>query len=81
MAVASELLSAVVAVSHLVPPPFPVCIWAVHFLSLSEAVQEKLHEELVEVLGDEPVSLEKIPQLRSVLSLFHARDCSVSVLH
>ncbi|KAI5108725.1 cytochrome P450, family 20, subfamily A, polypeptide 1, partial [Silurus meridionalis] len=41
-----------------------LCIWAVHFLSLSETVQEKLHEELVKVLGDDPVSLDKIPQLR-----------------
>ncbi|TSK62682.1 Cytochrome P450 20A1 [Bagarius yarrelli] len=41
-----------------------VCIWAVHFLSLSEDVQEKLYQELAEVLGDEPVSLDKIPQLR-----------------
>lgn len=62
---------------------FPVCIWAVHFLSLSEAVQKKLYEELVEVLGDEPVSLDKIPQLRSVLNLlpFRAhftRDCIAS---
>ncbi len=43
---------------------FPVCIWAVHFLSVSEAVQERLYRELVEVLGEEPVTLEKIPQLR-----------------
>ncbi|XP_077055630.1 cytochrome P450 20A1 [Siphateles boraxobius] len=41
-----------------------LCIWAVHFLSVSEAVQDRLYDELVEVLGDEPVSLEKIPQLR-----------------
>ncbi|KAG1942451.1 cytochrome P450 20A1 [Pimephales promelas] len=41
-----------------------LCIWAVHFLSVSEAVQDRLYNELVEVLGDEPVSLEKIPQLR-----------------
>ncbi|XP_021332506.2 cytochrome P450 20A1 isoform X1 [Danio rerio] len=41
-----------------------LCIWAVHFLSVSEAVQDRLYHELVEVLGDEPVSLEKIPQLR-----------------
>uniref|UniRef100_A0A8C8D1D9 Cytochrome P450 20A1 n=1 Tax=Oncorhynchus tshawytscha TaxID=74940 RepID=A0A8C8D1D9_ONCTS len=43
---------------------FPVCIWAVHFLSTSEEVQEKLHQELEDVLGSEPVSLDKIPQLR-----------------
>uniref|UniRef100_A0A8C2IEA1 Cytochrome P450, family 20, subfamily A, polypeptide 1 n=1 Tax=Cyprinus carpio TaxID=7962 RepID=A0A8C2IEA1_CYPCA len=41
-----------------------LCIWAVHFLSVSEAVQEQLYHELVEVLGEEPVTLEKIPQLR-----------------
>ncbi|XP_035381012.1 cytochrome P450 20A1 [Electrophorus electricus] len=41
-----------------------LCIWAVHFLSVSETVQEKLHQELTDVLGDEPVSLDKIPQLR-----------------
>ncbi|XP_051563095.1 cytochrome P450 20A1 [Myxocyprinus asiaticus] len=41
-----------------------LCIWAVHFLSVSEAVQEKLCRELVEVLGEDPVTLEKIPQLR-----------------
>lgn len=41
-----------------------LCIWAVHFLSISEAVQEKLNQELVEVLGNGPVSLDKIPQLR-----------------
>uniref|UniRef100_A0A673WJ93 Cytochrome P450, family 20, subfamily A, polypeptide 1 n=1 Tax=Salmo trutta TaxID=8032 RepID=A0A673WJ93_SALTR len=43
---------------------FQVCIWAVHFLSTSEDVQEKLHQELEDVLGSEPVSLDKIPQLR-----------------
>uniref|UniRef100_A0A8C7LDY0 Cytochrome P450, family 20, subfamily A, polypeptide 1 n=1 Tax=Oncorhynchus kisutch TaxID=8019 RepID=A0A8C7LDY0_ONCKI len=43
---------------------FQVCIWAVHFLSTSEEVQEKLHQELEDVLGSEPVSLDKIPQLR-----------------
>ncbi|XP_056157273.1 cytochrome P450 20A1 isoform X2 [Lampris incognitus] len=41
-----------------------LCTWAVHFLSMSEEVQEKLHRELEEVLGSDPVSLDKIPQLR-----------------
>lgn len=41
-----------------------LCIWAVHFLSVSEAAQDRLYHELVEVLGKEPVTLEKIPQLR-----------------
>lgn len=41
-----------------------LCIWAVHFLSTSEKVQDKLYEELEEVLGSGPVTLDKIPQLR-----------------
>lgn len=41
-----------------------LCIWALHFLSTSEDVQDKLHRELEEVLGSDPVSLDKIPQLR-----------------
>lgn len=43
---------------------FPVCIWALRFLSTSEDVQDKLYQELDEVLGSDPVSLDKIPQLR-----------------
>ncbi|XP_037617922.1 cytochrome P450 20A1 [Sebastes umbrosus] len=41
-----------------------LCIWALHFLSTSEEVQDKLYQELDEVLGSDPVSLDKIPQLR-----------------
>uniref|UniRef100_A0AAQ4R2H4 Cytochrome P450, family 20, subfamily A, polypeptide 1 n=1 Tax=Gasterosteus aculeatus aculeatus TaxID=481459 RepID=A0AAQ4R2H4_GASAC len=41
-----------------------LCIWALHFLSTSEDVQDKLYKELDEVLGSDPVSLDKIPQLR-----------------
>lgn len=41
-----------------------LCIWALHFLSTSEDVQDKLYQELEEVLGSDPVSLDKIPQLR-----------------
>ncbi|XP_068575538.1 cytochrome P450 20A1 isoform X1 [Cebidichthys violaceus] len=41
-----------------------LCIWALHFLSTSEEVQDKLYKELEEVLGSDPVSLDKIPQLR-----------------
>ncbi|XP_047432852.1 cytochrome P450 20A1 [Mugil cephalus] len=41
-----------------------LCIWALHFLSASEDVQDKLHQELEDVFGSEPVSLDKIPQLR-----------------
>ncbi len=43
---------------------FVVCIWALGFLSTSEEVQDKLYQELVEVLGSDPISLDKIPQLR-----------------
>ncbi|XP_068446671.1 cytochrome P450 20A1 [Clinocottus analis] len=41
-----------------------LCIWALHFLSTSEEIQDKLYKELEEVLGSDPVSLDKIPQLR-----------------
>ncbi|XP_041822146.1 cytochrome P450 20A1 [Chelmon rostratus] len=41
-----------------------LCIWALRFLSTSEDVQDKLYQELDEVLGSDPVSLDKIPQLR-----------------
>nr|XP_046238615.1 cytochrome P450 20A1 [Scatophagus argus] len=41
-----------------------LCIWALHFLSTSEEVQDKLYQELDQVLGSDPVSLDKIPQLR-----------------
>lgn len=41
-----------------------LCIWALHFLSSSEEVQEKLYQELDQVLGSDPVSLDKIPQLK-----------------
>lgn len=43
---------------------FTVCIWALHFLSTSEDVQDKLYQELDEVLGSDPVTLDKIPQLK-----------------
>uniref|UniRef100_A0A7N8WZU3 Cytochrome P450, family 20, subfamily A, polypeptide 1 n=1 Tax=Mastacembelus armatus TaxID=205130 RepID=A0A7N8WZU3_9TELE len=41
-----------------------MCIWALHFLSTSEEVQDKLYQELADVLGSDPVSLDKIPELR-----------------
>uniref|UniRef100_A0A3Q3K1V7 Cytochrome P450, family 20, subfamily A, polypeptide 1 n=1 Tax=Monopterus albus TaxID=43700 RepID=A0A3Q3K1V7_MONAL len=41
-----------------------LCIWALHFLSTSEEVQEKLYQELENVLGSDPVSLDKIPELK-----------------
>lgn len=41
-----------------------LCIWALYFLSTSEEVQDKLHQELEQVLGSKPISMEKIPQLR-----------------
>lgn len=40
-----------------------LCIWALHFLSTSEEVQDKLYQELEEVLGSDPISLDKIAQL------------------
>uniref|UniRef100_A0A672YNY1 Cytochrome P450 20A1 n=1 Tax=Sphaeramia orbicularis TaxID=375764 RepID=A0A672YNY1_9TELE len=40
-----------------------VCIWALHFLSTSEEVQDKLYQELEDVLGSDPISLDKIAQL------------------
>ncbi|KAF3857460.1 hypothetical protein F7725_009319 [Dissostichus mawsoni] len=41
-----------------------LCIWALHFLSTSEDVQDKLYQELEQVLGSDPISLDKIPELR-----------------
>ncbi|XP_010738349.2 cytochrome P450 20A1 [Larimichthys crocea] len=41
-----------------------LCIWALHFLSASEEVQDKLYQELDAVLGSDPITLDKIPQLR-----------------
>lgn len=41
-----------------------VCIWALHFLSTSEDVQDKLCQEVEDLFGSDPVSLEKIPQLK-----------------
>lgn len=41
-----------------------LCIWALHFLSTSEEVQDKLYQELQDVLGLEPITLDKVPELR-----------------
>ncbi|KAK5875317.1 hypothetical protein CesoFtcFv8_027807 [Champsocephalus esox] len=41
-----------------------LCIWALHFLSTSQDVQDKLCQELEQVLGSDPISLDKIPELR-----------------
>ncbi|XP_022616642.1 cytochrome P450 20A1 [Seriola dumerili] len=41
-----------------------LCIWALHFLSTSEEVQDKLYQELEDILGSDPVSLDKIPKLK-----------------
>ncbi|KAL2087948.1 hypothetical protein ACEWY4_016776 [Coilia grayii] len=41
-----------------------LCIWAVHFLSSAEDVQEKLLQECTKVLGEEPITLDKIPELK-----------------
>uniref|UniRef100_A0A3Q2ZGH2 Cytochrome P450, family 20, subfamily A, polypeptide 1 n=1 Tax=Hippocampus comes TaxID=109280 RepID=A0A3Q2ZGH2_HIPCM len=40
-----------------------LCIWVLHFLSTSKEVQDKLYEEMEDVLGSDPISLNKIPQL------------------
>ncbi|XP_061780092.1 cytochrome P450 20A1 [Nerophis lumbriciformis] len=41
-----------------------LCVWALHFLSTSEEIQDKLYQELEDILGSEPISLDKIPQLK-----------------
>uniref|UniRef100_A0A3Q2D2S5 Cytochrome P450, family 20, subfamily A, polypeptide 1 n=1 Tax=Cyprinodon variegatus TaxID=28743 RepID=A0A3Q2D2S5_CYPVA len=41
-----------------------LCIWALHFLSTSKEAQEKLYQEIQDVLGSDPVTLDKIPKLR-----------------
>ncbi|XP_049609247.1 cytochrome P450 20A1 [Syngnathus scovelli] len=41
-----------------------LCIWVLHFLSTSEEVQDRLYQELEDVLGSDPVTLDKIPQLK-----------------
>lgn len=41
-----------------------LCIWALHFLSASEEVQDKLYQECEGVLGSEPITLEKVQQLQ-----------------
>uniref|UniRef100_A0A3Q3DHP7 Cytochrome P450, family 20, subfamily A, polypeptide 1 n=1 Tax=Hippocampus comes TaxID=109280 RepID=A0A3Q3DHP7_HIPCM len=41
-----------------------LCIWVLHFLSTSKEVQDKLYEEMEDVLGSDPISLNKIPQLK-----------------
>ncbi|XP_077371402.1 cytochrome P450 20A1 [Festucalex cinctus] len=41
-----------------------LCIWVLHFLSASEEVQDKLYQELEDVLGSDPISFNKIPQLK-----------------
>ncbi|XP_053738395.1 cytochrome P450 20A1 [Synchiropus splendidus] len=41
-----------------------LCIWALHFLSTSEEVQDKLCQEIEQVLGSGQISLEQIPKLR-----------------
>ncbi|XP_028288523.1 cytochrome P450 20A1 [Parambassis ranga] len=41
-----------------------LCIWALYFLSSSEDIQDKLYQELEDVVGSDPISLDKIPQLR-----------------
>ncbi|XP_076787939.1 cytochrome P450 20A1 isoform X2 [Arvicanthis niloticus] len=41
-----------------------VCTWAIHFLTMSGDVQKKLHKEIEQVLGKDPITSEKIEQLR-----------------
>lgn len=41
-----------------------LCTWAIHFLTTSEEVQEKLHKEIAHVLGKGPITSEKTEQLR-----------------
>ncbi|XP_075386125.1 cytochrome P450 20A1 isoform X2 [Tenrec ecaudatus] len=41
-----------------------LCTWAICFLTTSEEVQKKLYEEIDQVFGKNPVTLEKIEQLR-----------------
>uniref|UniRef100_A0A3P9JGZ1 Cytochrome P450 20A1 n=1 Tax=Oryzias latipes TaxID=8090 RepID=A0A3P9JGZ1_ORYLA len=41
-----------------------LCIWALHFLSTAEDVQEKLCQEVEDLFGSDPVSLDRIPQLK-----------------
>ncbi|XP_028661971.1 cytochrome P450 20A1 [Erpetoichthys calabaricus] len=48
-----------------------LCSWAVYFLSTVEDVQEELHRELEEVLGQGPVTLDKLEQLRLCRRVLH----------
>ncbi|XP_010614418.1 cytochrome P450 20A1 isoform X1 [Fukomys damarensis] len=41
-----------------------LCTWAICFLTTSEEVQKKLHEEIDQVMGKSPIMPEKIEQLR-----------------
>ncbi|XP_076787940.1 cytochrome P450 20A1 isoform X3 [Arvicanthis niloticus] len=41
-----------------------LCTWAIHFLTMSGDVQKKLHKEIEQVLGKDPITSEKIEQLR-----------------
>uniref|UniRef100_A0A8D3BUN9 Cytochrome P450, family 20, subfamily A, polypeptide 1 n=1 Tax=Scophthalmus maximus TaxID=52904 RepID=A0A8D3BUN9_SCOMX len=58
-----------------------LCIWALHFLSTSEEVQDKLYQEVTEVLGSDPVSLDKIPQLRVLLLYLNAFSGKTLVIY
>ncbi|KAI5769861.1 CYP20A1 [Gulo gulo luscus] len=41
-----------------------LCTWAIYFLTTSEEVQRKLYEEIDQVFGKDPITPEKIEQLR-----------------
>lgn len=43
-----------------------VCIWATYFLATSKSVQEKLYQEVNQVLGNSPLSFDKLQKLRCV---------------
>ncbi|XP_072117537.1 cytochrome P450 20A1 isoform X2 [Mobula birostris] len=41
-----------------------LCIWATYFLATSKSVQEKLYQEINQVLGKSPLSFDKLQELR-----------------
>ncbi|XP_032880392.1 cytochrome P450 20A1 [Amblyraja radiata] len=41
-----------------------LCIWATYFLATSKSVQEKLYQEVNQVLGNSPLSFDKLQKLR-----------------
>ncbi|XP_062907834.1 cytochrome P450 20A1 isoform X1 [Mobula hypostoma] len=41
-----------------------LCIWATYFLATSKSVQEKLYQEINQVLGKSPLNFDKLQELR-----------------